>query len=602
MLQHFRFLTIFLWLCSAFPLDITSQNEYLSNFDGQLSKNSPPYTAIHNTSDNTPPSNKNISGQTETFTFDKEKHDLNFVENFAKNHLASLNHKGYLFAITDSISMTDDAWILYISRGERLYYKIKRGNLGELDTGTRKLDFDIFDRPVSFCEFEETTSKILEYLQNIGYPFARIYKTDISIEKPYIYITLLLDRQNLISFAGADIPYDVNLSPVFISNLLGVREGMPYNENIVISSADKLKNLPFVRLNGGVGVRFVQQQAYVVLPLTPVRSNRFDGIAGVAGGEDENLQISGSFDLFLVNSFGHGEFLDVSWQAPGRRTQLLELNGGYPFPAGLPIKPEINFLLHKQDTSWIRIHYKPTINFNPGNTITFGIFAHIDQNNLLSTKRYRTGNAPLRNLDFRKRLYGANFLFMTPGFANDFPQAGSRIEISLAAGHQNILRNYSLPQQLYEGMLMNQTIYELQFRMERRLMIAPAIRWEIAGTGTLNNSTGLFENQLIRLGGFKTLKGFDEFSILASSYVFGNTELRFYTSDRTFFSGFIKGGWYERKQSAEYYNNFALGAGAGLNLETQAGILAIYFALGTQQGAPPQFRNTKIHIGYTTVF
>ena len=602
MLHHFRLQAIVLWLCLASPLDIASQNEYLSNFDGHLLKNSPHYAALHNITDNTPLSNKNISELTDTIAFDKEKHDYNFVENFAKTHLSYLNHKGYLLARTDSIAITENARILYISRGEQFFYKIKKGNLEELDTGPRKLNLDIFDRPVSFYEFEEATKKILEYLQNIGYPFARIYKTDISIEKPFVHVTLHLDKQYLTTFAAADIPPDVNLSPIFISNLLGVREGMPYEENIVVNSADRLKNLPFVRLNGPVGVRFVQQQAYIVLPLTPVRSNRFDGVAGLAGGDGENLQVSGSFDLFLINSFGHGEFLDVSWQAPGNRTQLLELNGGYPFPAGLPIKPTIDFLLHKQDTTWIRMHYRPAINFNPGNTITFGIFAHIDQNNLLSTKRYRTENTPVRNLDFRKRLYGANFLLMTPGFANDFPQAGSRIELSLSAGHQNILRNYSLPQQIYEGILMKQTLYELQFRMERRLMIAPGIRWEISGMGTLNNSIDLFENQLIRLGGFRTLKGFDEFSILASSYIFGNTELRLYTSDRTFFSGFINGGWYERKQSGGYYNNFALGAGAGLNLETQAGILALYFAIGTQQNAPPQFRNSKIHIGYTTVF
>jgi hypothetical protein len=172
----------------------------------------------------------------------------------------------------------------------------------------------------------------------------------------------------------------------------------------------------------------------------------------------------------------------------------------------------------------------------------------------------------------------------------------------LSAGQQTIVRNSSLPGSIYEDLEMKSTRFEIDLMMEKRWKLSQQSTLSLSTQSNLSSGKDFFENQMKRLGGFSSLKGFDELSLLASSYIFGDAEIRFFTSEKTYFSGFINGGWYERKQKDDYYRDFPLGIGTGLNLETQAGIFSIYVALGMKKDDPPQLRNSKIHIGYTSVF
>ena len=109
-------------------------------------------------------------------------------------------------------------------------------------------------------------------------------------------------------------------------------------------------------------------------------------------------------------------------------------------------------------------------------------------------------------------------------------------------------------------------------------------------------------NTMYRLGGFKTLKGFDELSLIASSFALGYLEFRFFAAANSFFSLFANGGWTEQKTGDNYYQDYPVGFGTGLNLQTQAGIFSINLALGALKENPALLRNAKIHVGYISNF
>jgi outer membrane protein assembly factor BamA len=540
----------------------------------------------------------------EIYRFDANEYDQELVKAIAENRLTELQKKGYLLAKMDSIVSSDDSHELFIFKGNVFNYELNQGNISE--TVIERLKIKSFFSPenISFSDFENLAHKLLRYYGDIGYPFARINKTSIIISDHLVIAALELETQEYITFSAIGIPNEINLSEVFLGNHLGIREGLPYNETLAINLERKLGELSFVRLNEPVGVGFSQQQATIFLPLVRVPANRFDGILGVVSSDDPQavLQLTGSMNLYLINSLGHGEFFDMSWQGPGKGTQILNIKAGYPYPLGLPLKPGGQFTLHRQDTTWLKILQKPVLSFIPSISFTISIFAHLEQNNILATRQYKFENALPRNLDYRLRLYGIELEHKSDRFFTDLLLSGNHALISLSAGQQTIVRNSSLPGSIYEDLEMKSTRFEIDLMMEKRWKLSQQSTLSLSTQSNLSSGKDFFENQMKRLGGFSSLKGFDELSLLASSYIFGDAEIRFFTSEKTYFSGFINGGWYERKQKDDYYRDFPLGIGTGLNLETQAGIFSIYVALGMKKDDPPQLRNSKIHIGYASVF
>jgi hemolysin activation/secretion protein len=119
--------------------------------------------------------------------------------------------------------------------------------------------------------------------------------------------------------------------------------------------------------------------------------------------------------------------------------------------------------------------------------------------------------------------------------------------------------------------------------------------------GMMFNKT-LFENELFRLGGIQNLRGMDENSVTASSYVTGSVELRYLFEEQSNLFLFFDGAWWEKKIPAGNNKDTPLGFGIGMNLQTRAGIFTLSWALGRQYGNPVNIGTAKIHIGYIQRF
>ena len=110
----------------------------------------------------------------------------------------------------------------------------------------------------------------------------------------------------------------------------------------------------------------------------------------------------------------------------------------------------------------------------------------------------------------------------------------------------------------------------------------------------------LFDNELFRIGGIKTIRGFDEESIFASSYIIGTLEYRFILDKNSSIYAFSDGGYYEKTNST--INDTPIGFGVGMNFQTGAGIFSINYAVGKQFDNPIDFRASKIHFGFVNFF
>jgi len=121
------------------------------------------------------------------------------------------------------------------------------------------------------------------------------------------------------------------------------------------------------------------------------------------------------------------------------------------------------------------------------------------------------------------------------------------------------------------------------------------------GASIFGNST-LFKNELFRIGGLKTLRGFDEETIYTSTYVIPTVEYRFLFAKNSSLILFAEGAWYENNSEGSYIKDTPMTVGAGVNFETKAGILTLDYAIGNQFNQGFDARNGKIHFGLTALF
>ena len=124
----------------------------------------------------------------------------------------------------------------------------------------------------------------------------------------------------------------------------------------------------------------------------------------------------------------------------------------------------------------------------------------------------------------------------------------------------------------------------------------------IGGQGCWMINDNLFINEMKRLGGISTLRGFDDQSILASSFFIGTAEYRFLLEQNSYVFAFLDYGYVENRSSAGLLSEAPMGIGAGISFQTRPGIFSINYALGKLEDTAFQFRAAKIHFGFVNYF
>lgn len=108
----------------------------------------------------------------------------------------------------------------------------------------------------------------------------------------------------------------------------------------------------------------------------------------------------------------------------------------------------------------------------------------------------------------------------------------------------------------------------------------------------------LFQNEMFRIGGIHSLRGFDELSISASTFGIATAEYRFLLDQNSNIYVFYDRAYYEQAEAETFFADRPYGFGAGIAFETRAGIFSVNYALGSQQNNPILFRSAKIHFGF----
>ncbi|HEY4935107.1 MAG TPA: hypothetical protein VII44_00925 [Puia sp.] len=532
-----------------------------------------------------------------------------------------LRNKGFTSASIDSIQFDTASAFLRLYIGERFTWSEIRTKQADADLlnaagwNSKKLA----GKPATPDHIQSEELQLLNYLENNGYPFARISLDSVLIDQGAINAVLSIDKGPLYKIDSIRIIGTAKISVDFMERYLGIPEGSIYRKDRLLLISRRLLELPFVQEERPWSVNMLGTGSILNLYLKPKKSSQIDVLVGLLPNNDQlesgKLLVTGQATVVLRNPFGNGESLGLDWQQLQQQSPRLNINFQQPYMFHSPYGVNLAFSLYKKDSSYINTDGLLGIQFNASMNRKGSVFIEstgctvltIDTAQIIATRQLP------EVADVSSLSLGATYEFNNTNYKFNAVR-GNEIYFIGSAGTKRLKKNSEITKLKDENdpSFDYSTLYDTvkTSAYQFRLNIAGAHYFQLSHASTIRfalnaawyQSPKIFRNELYQIGGYRLLRGFDEESILASEYTVGSLEYRYLIGMNSFLFSFIDGGWAKNDVPGYAINNLYLGIGLGLAFETKAGIFNMSYAIGKQGSNPFEFRQAKIHLGYLNFF
>lgn len=494
------------------------------------------------------------------------------------------HNESFLSCSVDSIVATENKFSAYFSIGETFYWDVlSPGNSDPivLYQNLKKLKYfqgKAYKHKELLLLFEE----ILILYENSGYPFASVQLTEIDLTENTISAALDIKKGPSVLIDSLVNKTNSKTSLKLIKQLLHIKEGEVYNEEKIKSFSATLANIEFLKEMRPAQFLFEENKNTLFLYIDEYNANSFDGILGANTGPDGRLQLNGQVDLSLLNIFHRGEGIQLQWKSPGNGNQDLKLAFRYPHIFNSPFWLETSLELYKQDSTFLNINQHIGLKYFSAKNHYLGIkVAFESSTNLL--------DQPISQIEAYSKqwyslIYGTRKLDYILA-----PRRGYRYELETSFGQRENAET-SQTQYLIRG--------EVDFYIPIFKKSVLASRWSAQGI----ISDNYLENELIRFGGLKSLRGFNEKELAASLLALHQFEYRYMLEKDSYLFGFGDVAYYENEASEDALNGFPFAFGAGAVFKTKAGLFSISYALGKLPENKFEFQNARIHFGLINQF
>ncbi|THU41456.1 hypothetical protein FAM09_04935 [Niastella caeni] len=540
---------------------------------------------------------------------------------YINNLPALLQSKGYAAASIDSVfyDSLEATCSLYV--GENFEWALFR-----VDSADRKLLEAInlntrsSHKPIlSFEQALAVRQKLLDYLENNGYPFAKIKFDSISFNKQQLHAGLTIEKGPLYKIDSIRNFGTAKISSTFLQRYLGITNGSIYKKERLQAISKKLNDLAYVQEQQPWNLTMLGTGSILNVYLAPKRSSQVNVLVGFLPSstqtENNKLQITGEATVNLKNSLGNGESIGINWQQIQVKSPRLDLSFQQPYLFNSPFGVNANFNLFKKDSSFVNINMQVGAQYAISSNQGGSVFIQNFQTNVLTVDTLFVKN--MRALPEQADIRSVNLGITYEWFNTDYrfnPRKGNEWQLSLTAGSKKIKKNnviVSLKDEgdpgfnfnsLYDTVKLNSYQFRLKGSIAHFFKLTRASTLKTAVNGGWFQSEAIFRNELFQIGGYKLLRGFDEESIFASQYAVGTIEYRYLVGRNSFLFYFIDGGWSKNAAVYAKSSNYYWGTGLGMAFETKAGIFNLSYAAGKRNDTKFNMRQSKIHIGYVNYF
>jgi len=532
-----------------------------------------------------------------------------------------LRNKGFTAASIDSVKMDSAAAFLQLYIGEKFTWSTIRtrqsdtGLLEEAGWSSKKL----VGKPATLEHFQSEELVLLDWLENNGYPFAKISLDSVLIDQGAIKAVLNIEKGPLYKIDSIRINGSAKISVDFMERYLGIPEGSIYRKDRLLSVSRRIMELPFIQEERPWNVNMLGTGSILNLYLKPKKSSQIDALIGFmpnnSDPENSKLLVTGQATVVLRNPFGNGESIGLDWQQLQQKSPRLNVNFQQPYLFHSPYGVNLAFSLYKKDSSYINTDGLLGIQYNVSVNRKASVFIQttgctvltIDTAQIIATRQLP------EVADVSSLSLGATYEFNNTNYRFNAVR-GNEIYFIGSAGTKQLKKNSEILRlkdendpgfdygTLYDTVKTSAYQFRLNLAGAHYFQLSHASTIRFAVNAAWYQSPKIFRNELFQIGGYKLLRGFDEESILASEYSVTSLEYRYLIGINSFLFSFVDGGWAKNDVPGYANNSLYLGVGLGLAFETKAGIFNMSYAVGKTGSSPFEFGQAKIHLGYVNFF
>ena len=540
------------------------------------------------------------------------------------NKLPSLlQAKGFVNASLDSIFFDTASAKVVLYIGEQ--YKWAHVNIASADpqilavSGWNGKLFS--NKPINFDQLRGFQENMLVYLENNGYPFAKIFLDSISLIEDSVNASLIIDKGPFYKIDSIRVYGSAKISNSFLQHYLDIPNGSVYNRERLLRISKKIKELSFVEEEQPSNMSLLGTGSVLNLYLKQRRSSQVNAIIGFLPNNDQlsskKLLVTGEANINLQNAFGGGEALGLNWQQLQVKSPRLNIFYRHPYLFNSPLGVDFSFDMLRKDSSYLNINLNLGARYELSESQSGKIFLQhlqtiVSQGGINEAQVIASKTLP-DIADVSSLGLGVEFEKNKTNYKFN-PRSGYLFNVGGSGGTKKIKKNNEIleledpsdPSFDFDGLYDTVKLKSYQLRLlgtvAKYFPLGKQGTFKTALNGGTILSDNIYKNELFQIGGYKMLRGFDEESEYLSQYVVGTLEYRYLIGLNSFFFGFVDGGWGRNNSHSSKYTHTYIGTGLGLALETKAGIFNLAWAVGKRDDTQFNLRQSKIHFGFVNYF
>jgi len=492
--------------------------------------------------------------------------------------LQQVKKRGFFTARIDSISKTNKELIAYLDLGKKINEIIivtKKDNTnGIIDSGIDSIK-------IKTREFSDLTNQLLEQIDRKGNSFSEITYVNPLLKNDTLFLEMKISNSSsrkidkVITRGYEDFPKKF-ISKYFLINKNTIFSKQKLNQVSALSN-----KLDFIKEKKAPEVLFKKDSTHLYLFLDKIGTSSFDGLVNFSSKENgKGLLLNGNLDLKLNNTFNTGEKFEIIWNKVSDEKTDFKINSYVPYLFNSKFSTTLEFYLYRQDSTFINTNFELKTDYSINQKSHASILYSSEKSNYLLN---------ISNNDLAS-------------YSNYFIGLGYELKKSSTSNLYKYKNGLNLNLTIGKRKTDTESINQLKFHFSAFANV------QINNRGYLNikNESGLLTsknyllNELFRIGGANSIRGYNEQSIFTNGYSYSNIEFRYSLDTSSYLYSITDLGVYKENTTNKIKK--LLGIGAGYQFRINNNLVNLGYVISTNSSTNAKLNSSRLVVRWTSFF
>ena len=492
--------------------------------------------------------------------------------------LQQVKKKGFFTVRIDSISKTNKELIAYLDLGKKINEIIivtKKDNTnGIIDSGIDSIK-------IKTIEFSDFTNQLLEQIDRKGNSFSEITYVNPLLKNDTLFLEMKISNSSsrkidkVITRGYEDFPKK------FISKYFLIDKNTVFSKQKLNQVSALSNKLDFIKEKKVPEVLFKKDSTHLYLFLDKIGTSSFDGLVNFSSKENgKGLLLNGNLDLKLNNTFNTGEKFEIIWNKVSDEKTDFKINSYVPYILNSKFSTTLEFYLYRQDSTFINTNFELKTDY------------------LINQKSHASILFNSKNSNYLLNISNNDLA----SYSNYFIGLGYELKKSSTSNLYKYKNGLNLNLTIGKRKTDTESINQLKFHFSAFANV------QINNRGYLNikNESGLLTsknyllNELFRIGGANSIRGYNEQSIFTNGYSYSNIEFRYSLDTSSYLYSITDLGGYKENTTNKIKK--LLGIGAGYQFRINNNLVNLGYVISTNSSTNAKLNSSRLVVRWTSFF